>query len=481
MPDPLILVAPAYQWMPEYGETLGPEVAEIAEIAGFTPDPEQRLALDWTFALGPRGKVAVRDVAICAPRQNLKTGYLKMCALGWLFLTEQRLIVWSAHEFGTSQESFRDMCQLIEDCPDLDAEVKAIHRANGDEAIELRGDRRLRFKARTKSGGRGLTGDKVVLDEAMFLTPSHMGALVPTLRAVPDPQLVLAGSAGMFTADVWRGYRKRGRGGDDPGLAWLEWADTDQGGCAAAQCDHQLHRPGCALDDRARWWSCNTALGRRITEDTLAADRRNMPAVEFARETLGWWEDPPEGDGVFDLVLWASLAVGNARMRRPFLSVEVALDRSVATIGAAWTVKDHPHVEIVEDHPGVGWVAERLKTLAAQYDAGGVVIDMGTEAAGLADELEAAKVTVLRVGTADRAVACGAWYDMAAAAGLTHSGDPAMASAIGNARWKDVGEGARAFSRRKSAGDIAALYAVVLALHGLTAGEPDYDLLTSIG
>lgn len=469
MPDATTLVAPAFSWMPEYRDTLGPEVVEVSRMAGFDPDPEQRMALDWTFAFGAAGKVAVRDFGICAPRQNLKTGYLKMCALGWLYITEQRLIVWSAHEFATAQESFRDMCQLIEDCPDLDAEVKAIHRGNGEEAIELSGDRRLRFKARTKSGGRGLTGSKVVLDEAMYLTPTHMGALVPTLRAVPDPQLVLAGSAGMVSAAVWRGYRDRGRVGDDPKLGWLEWADPDPGGCRAGNCDHALHRTGCALDDRARWWSCNTALGRRITEDTLAADRRNMTPAEFARETLGWWEDPPAGGGVLDLDLWASLAVGTKPMARPFFSVEVALDRSVAVIGAAWTVKDRPHLEVVEDHPGVAWVVPRLTELARRYNAGGVVLDAGTEAAGLGDDLESKGLRVIKAATADRVAACGGFYDAATAAGLTHNGDPAVTDAIAAARWKDVGEGARVFSRRKSAGDIKALYAVVLALHGLTS------------
>lgn len=476
MPDASTLVAPAFEWMPDYRDTLGPEVAEVAELAGFTPDPEQRMALDWTFAFGDNGKAAVRDFGICAPRQNLKTGYLKMCALGWLYITEQRLTVWSAHEFGTAQESFRDMCQLIEDCPDLDAEVKQIHRGNGDEAIELRGNRRLRFKARTKSGGRGLTGNKVVLDEAMFLTPTHMGALVPTLRAVPDPQLVLAGSAGMVSAAVWRGYRDRGRAGGDPRLGWLEWADPDPNGCEAEHCDHALHRRGCALDDRARWWACNTALGRRITEDTLEADRRNMDPAEFARETLGWWEDPPTGGGVLDLEAWAMLGIGVRQMRKAALAVEVALDRSQTTIGTAWRrAQGVPHVEIVEERPGTGWVVDRLTELAFKYQSPVVVLDGQSEAAGFAADLEAAGVPVHVATAADRLAACGAFYDAATNPGnLTHSGDPAMAAAIAAAQWKDVGDGGRVFARRKSAASIAPLYAVTYALHGLlTAAEGD--------
>ena len=48
-----------------------------------------------------------------------------MRGMGKAFLLEQRLIVWSAHEFATSAEAFRDLSQLIEGCPELDRRVDA--------------------------------------------------------------------------------------------------------------------------------------------------------------------------------------------------------------------------------------------------------------------------------------------------------------------------------------------------------------------
>lgn len=466
--------------MPEFTVTYGPEVAEAAELAGFIPDPEQRLLLDAMFALSPdRSTALVRDFGIVSPRQCLKTGTLKMAALGWLYITEQRLIVWSAHEFSTAQEAFRDICQLIESCPDLDAEVKMIHRGNGEEAIELTRDRRLRFKARTKVGGRGLTGDKVVLDEAMYLTPTHMGALVPTLRAVRDPQLVLAGSAGMRESATWRDYRGRGRAGGDRSLGWFEWADPNPNtGCATTGCDHHRTRTGCALDDRARWWACNTALGRRISEDTIDSDRRNMSAAEFARETLGWWEDPPGGGGIIDLDHWATLLRQVPTPSAPALAVEVTADRSRTVIGAAWQVEGRPHVEVVAEATGLDWVAAKLADLAGKYGSTTVALDSGTAAWDLAEQAERAGLNVVKVAGAQRASACGTFYDAATSAQLSHNGDPAIASALAAARWKDVGEGARVFTRRGSTADISPLYAVTLALHALTAGTgPDPDRL----
>ena len=216
-----VLVEPAYRTDLDYAYTLGPEVSELATVAGFAPDPEQRLGLDLLFAMDNRDRSVAFEFAVVCARQNLKTGLFKQAVLGWLFLTEQNLVVWSAHEFDTAKEAFRDMAQLVEGCPDLDREVKRIYRGNGDESIELLSGQRLIFKARTKSGGRGLTGDKVVLDEAFALHADHMGALLPTLSVRPDPQVVYGSSAGLASSDVLRVIRDRGRAGRSPRLAYL--------------------------------------------------------------------------------------------------------------------------------------------------------------------------------------------------------------------------------------------------------------------
>ncbi len=64
---------------------------------------------------------------------------------------------------------------LITGCAPLARRVKKISYGNGEEAIELQTGQRLIFKARTKTGGRGLSGDKVVLDEAFALAAGAHG------------------------------------------------------------------------------------------------------------------------------------------------------------------------------------------------------------------------------------------------------------------------------------------------------------------
>ena len=85
----------------------------------------------------PDGRSAAFEVAVAACRQNIKTGIFKQAALGWLFVTGERLVVWSAHEWDTVKEAFRDLEELITGSDYLRREVKNIYRGNGDEAIEL--------------------------------------------------------------------------------------------------------------------------------------------------------------------------------------------------------------------------------------------------------------------------------------------------------------------------------------------------------
>ena len=264
------LVEPAFHTAPAWSRTLGPEVADLCGHFGYPPVPEQQLLLDDTFGFDSNGRSVAFEIAAICSRQNLKTVFLMQAAIGWLFVTDQRLVVWSAHDFGTAQETFRDMEQRVTGSDILRRRVKNISHGNGDEAIELLSGSRLMFKARTTGGGRGLTGDKVILDEAFALQPSHMGALLPTLSARPDPQVAYGSSAGLASSDVLRGLRDRGRAGTSPRLAYAEWCAPD-GTCATISCRHALGVEGCALDDPANWQQANPQMGQRITVDFIAA------------------------------------------------------------------------------------------------------------------------------------------------------------------------------------------------------------------
>jgi phage terminase large subunit-like protein len=432
----------------------GQDAVDLAASAGLHLDPWQQLVLRDGLAERADGLWAAFEVGLVVPRQCGKGSVLEALELASLFLPDPDgpppLILHSAHEFKTSAEHFRRMRDLIDGSDHLRKRVRIVRTAAGSESIELHSGARLRFVTRTGGSGRGFSADLIVVDEAYNLTPEAMAAMLPTMSARPNPQVWYTSSAGMPASTQLARLRSRGIEGGGR-LAYFEWSAPD----------------GADLDDPNVWAQANPALGVRIPVDFVAAEREAMPDEQFARERLGIWA-AIVGGKVIDLDLWGSRSTGVQPMSTPTLAVEVALDRSSATLGAAWTVRGRSHVEVVEDRPGTGWVVPRCAELVARYGGGTVVLDAGTEAAGLAKPLEDAGLTVVLVNGPARVAACGGFYDAVVAGGLSHSGDPAIAAAIANARWKDVGDGGRVFSRRRSAGDIAALYAPVLALHGLT-------------
>ena len=471
------LVEPAYCHVPPYDRTLGPEVADLARLASFGPDPEQELALDAVFGIRD-GRSAAFEVGIAACRQNIKTGLLKQCGLGWLFITRERLIVWSAHEWDTVKEAFRDLEELITGSDYLRREVKNIYRGNGDEAIELMSGPRMIFKTRTKGGGRGLSGKKVVLDEAMFLQPSHMGSLLPTMSAQPDPQVLYGGSAGLAESAVWRGVRDRGRAGGEPRLAWIEYCSSPpEDACArGAACDHRLDMPGCGCDDPANWQRGNTSLGRRrangtgLTVEYVKAERRAMPPAEFGRERMGWWDDPLDAREVIPLHLWAGCADRRSDpVPRVALAAVFSHDQSAAAVGlAGWRADGLLHVEVADYRRGTAWVAAWLIDRVAKHDPCAVVVDQSGYEGAVIPELEAARVEVIKPQARDVVAAFGQFYESVVDSRvLRHRAQADLDEALAGAVTRDVGDGGKAWGRRKSSADISPLVAVTLAAWGL--------------
>jgi hypothetical protein len=481
-----LAVRPAHLHVPPYIQTDGPDVAALCELAGYAPDPDQRLVLDAIFAHQNSRSVAF-EIAVIACRQNLKTAIFKQAALGWLFVTGERLIVWSAHEFRTAQEAFRDLEELIASTPLLRREVKNIYRGNGDEAIELKAGPRIIFKTRTKGGGRGLSGRKVILDEGFALRPMHMGALLPTLSAQPDPQVLYGSSAGLAESDVMRGVRDRGHAGGDPRLAYFEWCSPppEQVCRAGESCTHALGTAGCGCDDPANWHAANPALGRRITVDYVAAERRALPPAEFGRERMGWWDEPEDQRQIISLAVWDALADPRSEPRAASaLSVVFSADRSRAAVGLAGQRPDGCwHVEVADYQPGTDWVPERVTGMWERHQPGELVIDPGGHENSVIPVLETAGITVTKPTARDIAAAYGIFYDAALTGTLRHRGQGDLTVALMGATVRNIGDGGTAWGRRKSGVDISPLVAVTQALWAAVrlAGDGDYTIGESVG
>ncbi|MFD8117084.1 terminase [Streptomyces microflavus] len=458
-------------------------------MAGLNLDPwqvwtmEQACALtDQTFYNDFTGqwqrKWAAFEVGLVVSRQNGKGSLLEARELAGLFLFGERLIIHSAHQFDTSKEAFARILMLIEQTPDLEAEVKRISRSHGEEGIELKSGQRLRFRTRTKGGGRGFTGDCLILDEAMILDSGQVGALMPTLSARPNPQLWYTGSAGDKDSTQLGRVRSRAMKHSDHRLFYAEWSiDACTDFCLATCTDHD---EPTAIESYAR---ANPGLGIRISVEHVQSEQRSMDPETFGRERLGVGDWPVDGAqwAVIGEDTWTAREDENSIMLEGAgeiltLAVDTSPNRAFSTIGACGKNPDDMlHVEITgydtyDNRPGTQWVVPRVIELWNALKPDAVVIDKVSQAGAFIAELEEADVKVVSPNTYEYAQSCGEFYSgivprKGETPSIVHIGQVPLTNAVAGADKRDLAD-KWAWDKKNSSSDISPLVAVTLAAWG---------------
>ena len=475
---------------------VGREAVELAEHAGLYLDPWQQVVLE--KSLGKRRdtvwndytdqyeyKWAAREVGLMISRQNGKGSLLEARELAGLFLFGERLIIHSAHQFDTSVEAFNRIMMLIEQTPDLDAEVGRVSRSHGEEGIELKNGQRLRFRTRTKGGGRGFTGDCLVLDEAMYLDKEMMKALMPTLSARPNVQIWYTGSAGDKNSTQFGRVRSRAMKCNcsaadheciDPLLYYAEWS---------AELCTMFCGPDCPDHDdpaaESTWAKANAAYGIRLDGETCRSEYNAMDLDAFAQERLGVGTWPVEDEAwlVIPKMNWLAREDHTSVLEGSFaLAVDVAPDRSWACIAAAGSNQHgDTHVEITGNdddgydyHQGLQWVVPRAKRI---WEANGrpvVIIDPASQAGSLIPLLEHEGMVIQSPTSRQFAQACGDFGSgivprKGEQATITHTGQKPLTKAVSGADKRLLAD-MWAWSKSLSSSDISPLVAATLAVWG---------------
>lgn len=466
---------------PSYASSAGQEAIELAAHAGLVLDEWQQNALRVGLGERPDGSWAAFEVAVNVPRQNGKGGIIEARELAGLFLLGERLILHSAHEFKTSIEAFRRIVALVTNCDSLRKRVKAIRRTTGEEAIELLTGQRLRFLARSGGSGRGFTGNCNILDEDMILGDDAMGALMPTMAAVKDPQVWYFGSAGIGSPSQQLARLRRRAlaavelGVPDPSLAYMEWSiDPHVRECPPGCTDHDDPLSPLSVA------KANPALGYRLTLEHTERERLTMSDEIFARERLGVGDYPSDGEDtwrVIDEDVWRALADGTSSISDPVaFALDTTPERSHTAICAAGANGDAKHVEVIDHRPGTGWAPERLAELVVKWQPCAVVIDEGGPAGSLVpavrkalrdaglteDEVDA---LLLVPKTRQVAAAAGQFFDGVAEGGIVHLDQAPLATALAGADKRPIGDG-WGWARRGVSVDISPLVGCTLAAWG---------------
>ena len=208
-------------------------------------------------------------------------------------------------------------------------------------------------------------------------------------------------------------------------------------------------------------------MGRRISVDYVAAERRALPPDEFARERLGWWDEPSASTNTFDSAAWVALTDANVDVRQLsniVLGVDVAPNHASASIvAAAWDKqRGCPVVELVERRSGSSWLVDRLIELRSQYSAS-VALNSSGPVGSLIPQLGTKRVEWVDVRGSEYARACGLLAASVNGRDLRHRGESEFAAAVLGVRARKVGDGF-AFSRSDSSVDISPVVASAIAL-----------------
>lgn len=458
--------SPRVRNVPESVSSAGDEAIDLAAAAGLELDPWQQLVL--RDALGERedGKWSAFEVGLVVPRQNGKGSILEARELAGLFLFGEQLIVHSAHQQRTSSEHFRRMRNLINNSGFSDR-VESVKMGKGAESIELKNGARIVFITRTSGGGRGITGDLTVLDEAMILSDEMMESLMSTMSArsiFGNPQMWYAGSAvdqqKQPDGRTFSAIRARGHTGDDR-LAFFEWSPP-------------FNHPDEMLDkqesDPDVWAMANPALGIRISGEFIEAERRTLSARGFATERLcvGDWPDPDGEDAcIIKPAAWQALTDGRSGIDgQVVLAIDTSPDRERSAIAAAGSRGDgRRHVEVLRNEAGTGWVVDAAEGYVQRHSIETVLVEGASPAASLVPELQRRGINVVTLNAREYANACGELFDAVQQDKLRHRGDRELSSAVCGATTRNLGD-AWAWSRRSSVVDISPLVACTLAHYG---------------
>lgn len=482
--------------------TLGAELAETARHLGREFTPWQRYVADVAheYDLVPNqvtGEQEIRlrydDVCYLVPRQSGKTflGFTKLTYRCSPFsrVHGAQTTTYTAQTGKQARKKLeRDLAQKLlrprrRWWPEV-AHSRArpvrptewrLSMNNGSEHILFGTNSYIQIEPPSDTASHGDTLDEGHIDEAFAHADGAVeGALQPAMITRPNHQLWVYSTAGNTISKYLWGRVLAGRrlaeSGERTRSLYMEWGVPDD----------------APWDDEDVWWQYLPALGWTIQLDDLRALKVKAinegpdAIARFRRSYLNQWaEGVPVLDQVFDPVIpqtnWTEAGPqtdDDGFVQYSFLLEPVAMaadsspDRQWSTLAfAGQNAEGQEHGEVIDRRPGVSWLVDAIKERHKRWrTTGSVAIDPASPAGSIIADLEAAGITVTKVGPRDQAQACGALYDAILEGRWRHRDQPELNTALLSAKKRPIGpKGAWAWDKHPGGGDISPLVAVTLA------------------
>lgn len=506
------------------GDGVAVEILEWAAQFGYDLDIWQKWALRHMLGRHPNGLWAAPDVVMIVARQNGKGTILEVRELAGIFYLQEELIIHTSHQLKTSLSHLERLANTLRAYPALEKRLRGgsvrhgVATANGKEAIvlkprpviifgssgkEIRKARTSRIQFHARSGAstsRGFSCDCLVYDEAMILSDEQVGASMPTMRAMPNPQMIYAASAGLEdgTISVQLAKMRSLMLHHDPETFGLEFSvNPHDESCPRDEikgrrsnyyivCDKHDDR-----DDPRSWAKANPALGTRVTLRNTRRELAKMPDSKFDIEILsiGNWPAEDEPWEIISKPAWKLLTNEEPGFPTPpmVLAFDVSEDGKSATVMGAW---EHKQQRTVIEMPleghrqGTGWVIDFVDAKYKKRRPLAIAVPKSGPAAGLLDDaVKKWGDRVYAVGPGEEAAAFAFMIQQVKDEKLWHFGEsmaPTLWHAVGRAGTRVVGDGGKAWCRRDAETDISPITAGTIAAYVLNKKRRSYDLSNTI-
>ena len=428
---PRIYTPPRRELTPD--TSLGFEICEFADaVLRVELLPWQRFFLVHAFEIEGdftgEWRFRFRTILLLVGRQNGKTTIGTVISLYFLYVLGVALILGTAQDVSTAEDTWNTVVDMAQADPDLSAEIEHVWRTNGSKRLALTGGREYRVRAANRKAGRGRSADLVLLDEIREHTDFKAWAALSKTGMARDSSIVLAMSnAGDADSVLLRHLRTRAHMaiGDPDGLRETQgWALGTAEELDGLEDDtlgvfEWSAAPGAKITDPEAWAQANPSLGYYITErairSALATDTEN----DFRTEVLCQWitaaVSPPFPVGAWEAGRDEESEIAHDETIR--YAVDVSHDRGMASIAAAGMRADGRwHVELVEHRAGIGWTVDWFTKRATTRPMLVALQGRGAPVSAMAEVLDAIDgVTVYPVQGPDLTGFCGRFWDAVAA------------------------------------------------------------------
>ncbi len=477
---PRVFTPPLRELTPE--TSLGFAVIEFAdEVVGIKLHPWQRWLYVHALELLDDGSLRFRVLVILVARQNGKSLWSQILALFFMYVLGRALVIGTAQDLDLAEEIWQGAVEIVEGNPELNDLKDKVVRGSGKKSLELKTGERWKVKAANRRAGRGLSGDLVLLDELReHQTWDAWGAITKTTMARNSALIAALSNAGDVTSIVLRYLRKMAHLalGDPDGINATDPqvmpADEDD----LLEDDHSLGifewsaPAGCSIADRDGWSMANPSLGYTITERTIASAARTDPDWVFRTEVLCQWSDGGL-HGPFPAGAWERCVADlDSRMNplpgedivrdhRVTCCLDVSWDRSSSYVAVAGRRPDgEAQVQVIGRALGTNWVIDWfLDRDHPDRATWPIVIQVGSPAWALAEDLIDAGLEVVEWKSRDLSTGCAQIFDAVRHGKIRHLAQPVLNLPAATAVIKSMDGDAWAWDRRRSPQDASPLVA----------------------